>query len=101
MLYKVSVKRRIYYEGITRDEEEKTIVHYYEADNEWKAIDLFKRDMCADAKILGYQLYMNDTLLHELAFKADVKVYGSKKEWTQYYSFNEFKAEEVEENEQN
>lgn len=101
MLYKVSVKRRIYYDGISHEEEEKTIVHHYDADSEWKAIDMFKHDIFADAKIRGYELYMNDTLLHEIVFKADIKVYGSIREWTQYYSFDEFKAEKEEEDEQN
>ena len=101
MKYEVSVKRRIYYEGINREDEEKTIVRYYEADSEWKAIDMFKHDMYADAKLYGYELYMNDTLLHDVVFKADVKVLGSSRQWTVYYSFDEFNAEEEEEDEQN
>lgn len=101
MLYKVSVKRRIYYDGISREEEEKTIVHHYDASDEWKAIDMFKHDIFADAKLRGYELYMNDTLLHEIVFKAVIKMYyGSNRQWTQYYSFDEFKAETEEENEQ-
>lgn len=102
MLYKVSVKRRIYYDGISREEEEKTIVHHYDASDEWKAIDMFKHDIFADAKLRGYELYMNDTLLHEIVFKAVIKMYyGSNRQWTEYYSFDEFKAETEEENEQN
>lgn len=102
MKYKVSVKRRIYYEGINREEEEKTIVRHYEASDEWRVIDMFKHDIFADAKIHGYQLYMNDTLLHELVFKADVKALGSyNKQWTVYYAFDEFKAEKEQSDEQN
>ena len=100
MLYKVSVKRRIYYDGISREEEEKTVVHHYETSDEWTAIDMFKHDIFADAKLRGYELYMNDTLLHEIVFKAVIKMYGSNRQWTQYYSFDEFKAETEEENEQ-
>ena len=101
MKYKVSVKRRMYYEDIARKDEEKTIVHYYDADDEWKAIDMFKHDIFADAKLRGYELYMNDTLLHEIVFKAVIKMYGSNRQWIQYYSFDKFKAEEAKENEQN
>lgn len=102
MKYKVSVKRRIYYDGINRKEEEKIIVHHYDASDEWKAIDMFKHDIFADAKLRGYELYMNDTLLHEIVFKAVIKMYyGSNRQWTEYYSFDEFKAETEEENEQN
>ena len=100
-MYKVSVKRRIYYEGINREEEKKTIVRHYDADDEWKAIDMLKHDIFADAKLRDFELYMNDTLLHEIVFKGVIKVYGSNKQWTQYYSFDEFKAEKEETNEQN
>lgn len=102
MLYKVSAKRRVYYEGFRNyDEEEKIITRHYEADNEWKAIDMCKHDIFADAKLYGYELYLNDTLLHEIVFRAVIKMYGSDKQWTEYYSFDEFKAEEEEQNEQN
>ena len=92
MEYKVTANRKIVFHGINRKPETKTIVHYYEADCEWKAIDMMKHDLFADAKLYGYQLFLNDPAKNEIGFKGDITVYGIGQQWTQFYLFNNFKA---------